>query len=110
MVEKDRFGRPVRRPAGAPPATARPLRIARGAGAFGLAIGFLWLVLASPLSKQTEMSWAVPFGLLPIALLLGAGALAQEFAGIGPAAKRDGLFGLSGAVATFALLRLAGVL
>jgi hypothetical protein len=108
MVEKDRFGRPIRREV--PKATAQVLRTARAVGTFLVAFSFLWVVLASPLSKQTEMSWAVPFGLLPISLLLGVGGIAQEFAGIGTEIRRDGLFGLSSAVATFAVLRLAGAL
>jgi hypothetical protein len=108
MIEKDRFGRPIRREG--PKGTPRPLRIARAVGTFLIAFTFLWLVLASPLSKQTEMSWAVPFGLLPISLLLGVGGIAQEYADIGTELRRDGLFGLSSAVASLALLRSAGVL
>jgi hypothetical protein len=48
--------------------------------------------------------------LLPISLLLGVGGIAQEYADIGTELRRDGLFGLSSAVASLALLRIAGVL
>lgn len=108
MVEKDRFGRPIRPPAERVTAPL-PLRIARGIASFAAALAFLWVVIASPLAKQTEMSWAVPYGLLPIALLLGAGTLGQELAGAGSPARRDGVFGIAAAVAAMAFLRLAGV-
>jgi hypothetical protein len=85
----------------------RPLRIA---GAFFVAFSILYLAIASPLAKQTEVSWAVPFGLLPIALLIGAGAAVQELAGAGSEGRRDSSFGLSAALVSFAILRLAGAI
>jgi hypothetical protein len=87
--------------------SVRPLRIA---GAFFAAFSVLYLAIASPLARQTEVSWAVPFGLLPIALLIGAGAALQEFAETGTEAKRDGMFGLASALVSFAILRLAGAI
>ncbi|MGH7804332.1 MAG: hypothetical protein ACREQJ_08280, partial [Candidatus Binatia bacterium] len=85
----------------------RPLRLA---GAFFAAFSFLYVVVASPLARQTEVSWAVPFGMLPIALLIGVGVLVQELGKTGSEARRDGLFGLSSALLSFAILRLAGVI
>ena len=85
----------------------RPLRIA---GAFFAAFAILYLAIASPLAKQTEVSWAVPFGLLPIALLIGAAATIQELAGAGPEGRRDTSFGLSAALVSFAILRLTGAI
>ena len=95
----------TRRPPARSPSWVRPLRIA---GAFLGALAVLYLALASPLSRQTEVSWAVPFGLLPIALLLGVGATIQELAQAGSVARRDGLFGLASALVSFAILRLSG--
>lgn len=90
------------------PLTTRQLiRSMRMLGAFVLAFGFLYLVVASPLTRQTEISWAVPFGMLPIALLLGAGAWAMEVTDTPTVLRRDGLWALSVAVALFAVLRLA---
>ena len=85
----------------------RPLRIA---GAFFAAFSILYLAIASPLAKQTEVSWAVPFGMFPIALLIGAGAAIQELAGVGSEGRRDCSFGLSAALVSFAILRLAGAI
>ena len=85
----------------------RPLRIA---GAFFVAFAILYLAIASPLAKQTEVSWAVPFGMFPIALLIGAGAAIQELAGVGSVGRRDSSFGLSAALVSFAILRLAGAI
>jgi hypothetical protein len=87
--------------------SVRPLRIA---GAFAAFFGILYLVVASPLARQTEVTWAIPFGLLPIAALVGLGALVQELAESGPAVRRDALFGLAAALVSFAVLRLSGAL
>jgi hypothetical protein len=87
--------------------SVRPLRIA---GAFFVAFSVLYLAIASPLARQTEVSWAVPFGLLPIALLIGASAAIQELAGTSSEPRRDGFFGLSAALVSFAILRLAGAI
>ena len=87
--------------------SVRPLRLA---GAFFAAFSILWLAVASPLARQTEVSWAIPFGMLPIALLIGASAAIQEMTNAGSAARRDALFGLCGALVSFAVLRLAGAL
>lgn len=84
------------------------IRVLRGGGVFVSAFAFLYLVLASGLSRQTEASWAVPFGLLPISFLLALGAFGQELGGIGSPQRRDALFGGSAALASFALLRIAG--
>lgn len=88
----------------------RPERGVRIAAFFGAALGFLYLVLASPISKQTELSWAVPFGMLPLAGLLAFGAWAFEVTDTDPVVRRDGLWALATAVAFFALLRIAKVL
>ena len=87
--------------------SVRPLRIV---GAYFVAFSVLWLALASPFSKQTEVSWAVPFGLLPISLLIGASAAIHELTNNGSVVRRDGLFGLCSALVSFALLRLAGAI
>ena len=85
----------------------RPLRIA---GAFFAAFAILYLAIASPLARQTEVSWAVPFGLFPIAILIAAGAAIQEAAGSGSVGRRDASFGLSAALVSFAILRLSGAI
>jgi len=116
MGESVRQGRPMNRPipigarrsAKKPPPGFEWIRVARGSAVFVGAFAFLYLVLASGLSRQTEVSWAVPFGLLPIAFLLGLGGFGQELAGIGTPQKRDALFGGSAAIASFAVLRISG--
>lgn len=99
-----------RRPSGKPSGSRSIpwIRALRGAGAFCGAFSFLYLVLASGLSRQTEASWAVPFGLLPIAFLLGVGAFGQELAKVGSPRRRDALFGVAAAIASFAVLRISG--
>jgi hypothetical protein len=103
---KDR--RDDRRRSGAP-VIFSAVRAARIGATFAVAFGGLFLLLASGLSRETEVSWAIPFGLLPIAALLGLGAAGLELANAPPVARRDRIFGLSAALAAFAILRLAKI-
>jgi hypothetical protein len=96
--------------AGSPGADLPSVRIGRGAAVFAVSFVLLYVVLASGLAEETEVTWAVPFGMLPLALLLGLGAAGMEAGGTPPVSRRDSLFGLSLAVALFAILRLLKIL
>jgi hypothetical protein len=89
--------------------TLQPGRATRIGGVFLAALGFLFLRFSSGFWEENEVTDVIHWGLLPIALLLGAGAWGLEASDSGSLARRDTLWGLSSAVATFAILRIVGI-
>lgn len=84
----------------------RALRIALIGGAV---FALLVLRFDSGIWPENEATPAIPFALLPIALLFALGAFGLETSGRGSVARRDGLWGLAAALATFSILKLVSV-
>jgi len=84
-------------------------RLVRIAGVFAAGWVVLYLRFSSGVVPATEVDRFVHWGLLTIAFLLGAGGGALEVNDSGSVVRRDVLFGVSGALATFSILRFAGL-
>jgi hypothetical protein len=80
----------------------RALRIV---GTMAAAWAFLYLRFCAGLFPATEADPIVHWALLPIALLLGLANGAMEANGSGSALRRDVIWGLAIALASFAILR-----
>lgn len=84
----------------------KPERVLRMVGVYVLAFTVLWVAIASGLQPETEVTPSIPFGLLPIAFMLAFAAVGMEVSEATTESRRDALFGLSAAIASFAILRL----
>ncbi len=84
-------------------------RRVRIAGIFVAGWAVLYLRFSSGLVPATEVDRFVHWGLRTIAFLLGAGGGALEVNDSGSVVRRDVLFGVSGALASFSICRFAGL-
>jgi hypothetical protein len=80
------------------------LRLVRIAGSCVAAWAVLFLRFAAGLVTPTEADAYVHWALLPIALLIAAANGGMEMNGTGSVARRDAMWGLSAALASFAIL------
>jgi len=85
------------------------VRIVRIAGTFVAVWAVLFLRFGAGIVTPTEADPYVHWALLPIALLIAAANGGMEANGTGSVARRDTMWGLSGALATFAVLHIAKV-
>lgn len=85
------------------------MRIGRVAGVFAAAFLVLYVRFSAGVIPGTEVDPFVHFALLPIALLLGAANWAMSVKGTASPARIDTIWGLSGALVSFALLHWAKV-
>ena len=81
-------------------------RVLRIAGTLAAAWALLYLRFSAGLFPPTEVDPLVHWALLPIALLLGVANGAMEANGVGSVPRRDALWGLVGALASFGILHL----
>ena len=79
-------------------------RVLRIGGTLAAVWALLFVRFSSGVVPSTEADPVVHWALLPIALLLAAANGAAEANGSGSVARRDTLWGLSGALASFAIL------
>jgi hypothetical protein len=79
-------------------------RAVRIAGSMIVAWGLLYLRFSSGIAPQTEVDPMVHWALLPIALLIAAANAAAEVNHSGSVPRRDLLWGLCGALVSFAVL------
>ncbi|HSD09349.1 MAG TPA: hypothetical protein VLF14_00065 [Candidatus Binatia bacterium] len=79
-------------------------RVLRIAGAFAAAWAFLYLRFSAGLFPTTEVDPMVHWALLPIAVLLGLANAAMEANGAGSVHRRDAIWGLATALASFGIL------
>ena len=86
------------------PALTDPTRILRIVATFATAWVVLFLRFSAGVVQGTEVDPFVHFALLPIALLLAAANGAMEVNKSGSVPRRDVLWGLSSALASFAIL------
>jgi hypothetical protein len=80
----------------------RTLRIG---GTLAAAWALLYLRFSAGLFSETEADPIIHWALLPIALLLGLANGAMEANGSGTVLRRDAIWGLTIALASFAILR-----
>jgi hypothetical protein len=92
------------------PARMDSLRLLRILGTFAVAWTVLYLRFKAGLVQGTEVDAMVHWALLPIALLLAAANAAIEMNRSASVPRRDAVWGLSAALASFGLLRLFKVL
>ena len=85
------------------------LRLVRIGGALVAVWGVLFLRFAAGIITPTEADAYVHWALLPIALLIAAANGGMEMNGTGSVPRRDVMWGLSAALASFAILRLARI-
>ncbi|MGH7898668.1 MAG: hypothetical protein ACREQQ_11990 [Candidatus Binatia bacterium] len=88
------------------PTSPRALRIV---GVFAAAWAVLYVRFLSGLIPETEVDRFVHWAMAAFALIFGAGSAALEANNSGTVPRRDVLFGLAGALATFAASRFAGL-
>lgn len=81
-----------------------PARALRIAGVFATAWTVLYLRFSAGLFTPTEVDPMVHWALLPIALLIGVATAAMEVNRSASVPRRDTMFGLSSALASFAVL------
>jgi hypothetical protein len=86
-----------------------PSRLLRIAGSFAAVWILLYLRFSSGLSPRTEVDPFVHWALLPIALLIAIANAAAESNRSGSVTRRDVLWGLCGALVSFALLHWAQI-
>ena len=79
-------------------------RVLRIGGTLAAAWAFLYLRFSAGLFPTTEADPIVHWALLPIALLLGLANSAMEANGAGSVPRRDAIWGLATALASFAIL------
>lgn len=79
-------------------------RIVRIAGTLAAAWAFLYVRFSSGVFPTTEVDPVVHWALLPIALLIAVANGAAEVNRSGSVTQRDVLWGLSGALVSFAIL------
>ena len=87
-----------------------PLRVLRILATFAVAWTLLYLRFKAGLVEGTEVDALVHWALLPIALLLGAANAAIEVNRSAPVPRRDFIWGLCAALASFGLLRMLKIL
>jgi hypothetical protein len=80
------------------------VRLVRIGGSFVVVWAVLFLRFAAGIITPTEADAFVHWAFLPIALLIAVANGAMEANGSGSVPRRDALWGLSGALATFAIL------
>jgi hypothetical protein len=85
------------------------VRLVRIGGSFVAVWAVLFLRFAAGIITPTEADAFVHWAFLPIALLIAVANGAMEANGSGSAPRRDALWGLSSALATFAILHWAKV-
>jgi len=85
------------------------VRIVRIGGSFVAVWAVLFLRFAAGIITPTEADAFVHWAFLPIALLIAVANGAMEANGTGSVPRRDALWGLSSALATFAILHWAKV-
>jgi hypothetical protein len=85
-------------------------RVMRIGATFAGAWALLYLRFAAGLFSGTEVDPMVHWALLPIALLIGAANAAMEVNGSASVPRRDALWGLCGALTSFAILRALKIL
>ncbi len=78
-------------------------------GSLAAAWALLFVRFSAGVFPPTEVDPFVHYALLPIALLLAVANGAAEANGLGSALRRDSLWGLSAALASFAVLHWAKV-
>jgi hypothetical protein len=81
-----------------------PIRALRILATFAAAWTILYLRFAAGLIKVTEIDPVVHWALLPIAGLLAVANGAMEINGTGSVPRRDAVWGLSAALASFGIL------
>jgi hypothetical protein len=84
-------------------------RVLRIAGTLAAAWAVLLVRFSSGVVPSTETDAFIHWALLPIALLLALANWAAEVNGSGSVARRDTLWGLSAALASFALVHWAKI-
>lgn len=82
-------------------------RAARILGTLAVAWTVLYVRFSAGIFPSTEVDPFVHWALLPIALLIAAANAAAEVNGSGSAPRRDGLWGLSAALISFAVVHWA---
>lgn len=87
-----------------------PLRVLRILATFAVAWTVLYLRFKAGLVEGTEVDSVVHWALLPIAFLLGAANAGIEINKSAPVPRRDAVWGLSAALASFGFLRLLKIL
>jgi hypothetical protein len=80
------------------------VRIVRIGGSFVVVWAVLFLRFAAGVVTPTDADAVVHWALLPIAVMIGVANGAMEANGSGSVPRRDALWGLSSALATFAIL------
>ena len=85
------------------------VRIVRIGGSFVVVWAVLFLRFAAGIITPTEADAFVHWAFLPIALLIAIANGAMEANGSGSVPRRDAMWGLSSALATFAVLHWAKV-
>ena len=85
------------------------VRIVRIGVSFVVVWAVLFLRFAAGVVTPTEADAVVHWALLPIAVMIGVANGAMEANGSGSVPRRDALWGLSSALATFAILHWAKV-
>ena len=85
------------------------VRLVRIGGSFLAVWAVLFLRFAAGIVPPTEADAVIHWALLPIALMIGIANGAMEANDSGSVPRRDALWGLSSALATFAILHWAKV-
>ena len=86
-----------------------PLRLVRIGGSLVAVWGVLFLRFTAGVVTPTEADAVVHWALLPIAVLIAVANGAMEANESGSVPRRDALWGLSSALATFAILHWAKI-
>lgn len=85
-------------------------RLGRMGGVFAAAFLVLYFRFSAGVFPGTEVDQFVHYALLPIALLLGVANWAMAVNRTASPARIDGIWGLSAALVSFSVLRLAKVI
>jgi hypothetical protein len=84
-------------------------RVLRIGGTLAAAWALLFLRFSAGVFPKTEVDPMIHWALLPIAVILGLANAAMEVNGSGSVRRRDAIWGLATALASFGILHLAKV-